>query len=107
MMDATHVCLFRTILSIGYFALSLNTSNLAGSSYLNCFLSAAIEVPAYTMAWLMFRCCPRRLCLFSTLFLGGVVLLCINLIPPSKTQTKIEVFIKAFCYHITLNNREK
>ncbi|XP_021473178.1 solute carrier family 22 member 5 isoform X1 [Oncorhynchus mykiss] len=85
-----------TILSIGYFALSLNTSNLAGSSYLNCFLSAAIEVPAYTMAWLMFRCCPRRLCLFSTLFLGGVVLLCINLIPPnlSSVSTALEMLGK-------------
>ncbi|KAL0994544.1 hypothetical protein UPYG_G00123780 [Umbra pygmaea] len=70
-----------TILSIGYFALSLNTSNLAGSSYLNCFLSAATEVPAYIVAWLLFRCCPRRLALFSTLFLGGLVLLLINLIP--------------------------
>ncbi|XP_010899171.1 solute carrier family 22 member 5 isoform X2 [Esox lucius] len=77
------------ILSIGYFALSLNTSNLAGSSYLNCFLSAATEVPAYTMAWLMFRYCPRRRSLFFTLILGGLVLLLVNLIPPKLSSVSI------------------
>ncbi|KAJ7997177.1 hypothetical protein DPEC_G00226250 [Dallia pectoralis] len=77
------------ILSIGYFALSLNTSNLAGSSYLNCFLSAATEVPAYTMAWLMFRYCPRRLSLFLTLFPGGLVLLFVNLIPANLSSLSI------------------
>ncbi|XP_056140270.1 organic cation/carnitine transporter 2 [Lampris incognitus] len=77
------------VLSIAYFALSLNTSNLHGSSYFNCFLSAAIEMPAYTLSWLMFRCCPRRLCLFSTLFLGGVVLLFIQLIPPNLNPLAI------------------
>ncbi|XP_018607804.2 solute carrier family 22 member 5-like isoform X3 [Scleropages formosus] len=70
-----------TILSIGYFALSLNTSNLHGHIYLNCFISAAIEVPAYISAWLLLRYCARRYCLFSTLFLGGVVLLFIQLLP--------------------------
>ncbi|KAK1787971.1 hypothetical protein P4O66_016454, partial [Electrophorus voltai] len=75
------LCLVWTTLSIGYLALSLNTSNLHGNSYLNCFLSAAVEVPAYTISWLMFRFWPRRLCLFSTLSLGGAVLLFVHLIP--------------------------
>uniref|UniRef100_A0A668B064 Solute carrier family 22 member 21 n=1 Tax=Myripristis murdjan TaxID=586833 RepID=A0A668B064_9TELE len=74
-------CLLRNTIAIAYFALSLNTSNLHGSAYFNCFLSAAIEVPAYILSWLMYRCCPRRLILFSTLFLGGVMLLFIQLIP--------------------------
>ncbi|KAM4620992.1 organic cation/carnitine transporter 2 [Polymixia lowei] len=77
------------VLSIAYFALSLNTSNLHGSSYFNCFLSAVIEVPAYTLSWLMFRCCSRRLCLFSTLFLGGILLLFIQLIPSDLTPVAI------------------
>ena len=76
----------RTTLSIGYFALSLNTANLHGDSYLNCFLSAAIELPAYTVAWLMYRYWPRRMCLFLSLFQGGVVLLFIHLIPQRKIQ---------------------
>lgn len=74
----------RIVLSIGYFALSLNTSNLHGSAYLNCFFSAAIEVPAYASAWLLFRYVPRRLCLFSTLVLGGLVLLFVQFVPPGQ-----------------------
>ncbi|XP_066502608.1 organic cation/carnitine transporter 2 [Hoplias malabaricus] len=75
------LCLVWTTLSIGYFGLSLNTSNLYGNAYLNCFFSAAVEVPAYVFSWIMFRYWPRRLCLFFSLALGGVVLLFIHLLP--------------------------
>ncbi|KAM9348842.1 organic cation/carnitine transporter 2-like [Symphorus nematophorus] len=68
-------------LTIAYFALSLNTSNLHGDAYFNCFLSALVEIPAYILSWITFRWCSRRLSLFSTLFLGGVFLLFIQLIP--------------------------
>ncbi|XP_028838382.1 solute carrier family 22 member 5-like [Denticeps clupeoides] len=83
------LCIVWTTLSIGYFALSLNTSNLHGNAYLNCFLSAAVEVPAYILSWLMFRYWPRRLCLFSTLFQGGAVLLLIHLIPQNMSGIAI------------------
>ncbi|KAK1343276.1 hypothetical protein QTO34_016054, partial [Cnephaeus nilssonii] len=63
--------------SVGYFALSLNSPNLHGDAYLNCFLSALIEVPAYITAWLLLRTLPRR----WVLFLGGGVLLLIQLVP--------------------------
>ncbi|KAG9339816.1 hypothetical protein JZ751_022483 [Albula glossodonta] len=75
------LCLVWMVLSAGYFALSLNVSNLHGNTYFNCFLSAAVEIPAYVVAWLLFHYCPRRLCLSPTLFLGGVGLLFIQLIP--------------------------
>ncbi|XP_077183012.1 solute carrier family 22 member 4 isoform X3 [Paroedura picta] len=68
--------------SIGYFGLSLNTSNLHGNAYLNCFLSAVIEVPAYVIAWLLLRTLPRRYSISGTLFLGGGVILFIQLVPP-------------------------
>ncbi|KAI3373245.1 hypothetical protein L3Q82_006560 [Scortum barcoo] len=67
--------------TIAYFALSLNTGNLHGNVYFNCFLSALVEIPAYTLSWVMFRWCSRRLALSSTLFLGGLFLLLIQLIP--------------------------
>ncbi|KAM8974296.1 organic cation/carnitine transporter 2-like [Pelodytes ibericus] len=70
------------IISVGYFGLSLNTPNLHGDPYVNCFLSAIIEVPAYIIAWLLLRNYPRRYATSSTLFLGGVVLLFIQLVPP-------------------------
>ncbi|XP_031729916.1 solute carrier family 22 member 5-like [Anarrhichthys ocellatus] len=67
--------------SIAYFALSLNTANLHGNAYFNSFLSAVVEMPAYILSWAMFRWCSRRLSLFSTLFMGGLFLLFVKLIP--------------------------
>ncbi|XP_073727121.1 organic cation/carnitine transporter 2 isoform X2 [Misgurnus anguillicaudatus] len=77
--------------SIGYCALSLNTSNLHGNIYVNSLLSAVVEVPALIMAWLMFRCWPRRLCLSSTLLLGGLVLLIIHFIPEDLNSVSISL----------------
>ncbi|XP_065590940.1 solute carrier family 22 member 4 [Cyrtonyx montezumae] len=67
--------------SVGYFGISLNTPNLHGDAYINCFLSAVIEVPAYVIAWLLLRSLPRRYSISSTLFLGGGVILFIKLVP--------------------------
>ncbi|XP_061103254.1 organic cation/carnitine transporter 2-like isoform X2 [Conger conger] len=69
------------VISIGYFALALNTSNLSGDPFLNCFFSAAVEVPAYILSWVLFRSYPRRLCLSPMLVLGGAVLLLTQFIP--------------------------
>ncbi|XP_066572981.1 solute carrier family 22 member 4 isoform X2 [Amia ocellicauda] len=78
-------CLVWMILSIGYFALSLNTSSLHGNIYLNCFSSGAVEVPAYIATWLLLQNCSRRLSLFFMLVQGGTVLLFIQLIPQDLT----------------------
>ncbi|XP_019065405.1 solute carrier family 22 member 4 isoform X2 [Fukomys damarensis] len=67
--------------SVGYFALSLNVPNLHGDIYLNCFLSALIEVPAYVLAWLLLRKLPRRYIIAGVLCFGGGVLLLIQLVP--------------------------
>nr|XP_023418507.1 solute carrier family 22 member 4 [Cavia porcellus] len=67
--------------SVGYFALSLNVPNLHGDTYLNCFLSALIEVPAYITAWLLLRNLPRRYIIAGVLCFGGGVLLLIQLVP--------------------------
>ncbi|XP_030649717.1 solute carrier family 22 member 5 [Chanos chanos] len=83
------LCLVWASIAIGYLALSLNTSNLHGNTFLNCFLSAAVEVPAYILAWFMFRFWSRRLCLFSSLFLCGGVLLIIHLLPQNLSSVII------------------
>ncbi|XP_077183013.1 organic cation/carnitine transporter 2-like isoform X1 [Paroedura picta] len=69
------------VISIGYFGLSLDTPNLHGNIYLNCFFSALIEVPAYTISWLLLQHLPRRYSMAGVLFLGGCVLLFIQLVP--------------------------
>ncbi|XP_066470743.1 solute carrier family 22 member 4 [Tiliqua scincoides] len=80
----TVMCLLLWLLtSVGYFGLSLNTPNLHGNVYLNCFLSAVIEVPAYVIAWLLLRTLPRRYSISATLFLGGGIILFIQLVPPN------------------------
>ncbi|XP_061103922.1 solute carrier family 22 member 4-like [Conger conger] len=84
------------IVTIGYFALSLNTSNLHGDHFLNFFFSAAVEVPAYILSWPLFRSCPRRLCLSPMLVFGGAVLLVTRLIPRdlSSVCTALEMMGK-------------
>ncbi|KAJ3589475.1 hypothetical protein NHX12_010320 [Muraenolepis orangiensis] len=72
-------------LSITYYVLSLNTSNLHGSIFLNCFLSAVLELPAYALSWVLIRYCPRRLCLSLSLLFGGLMILFIQLIPSDMT----------------------
>ncbi|XP_078087707.1 organic cation/carnitine transporter 2-like [Mustelus asterias] len=69
------------ILAVGYYGLSLNTPNLHGDDYLNCFYSAAIEIPANIAAWIFLQRFPRKFTLSGTLFLGGVVLFFVQLIP--------------------------
>uniref|UniRef100_UPI0037E9C965 solute carrier family 22 member 4 n=1 Tax=Semicossyphus pulcher TaxID=241346 RepID=UPI0037E9C965 len=69
------------IITVSYYALTLNTSNLHGNPFLNCFFSALAEVPAYIIALILLRFCPRRFCQSSTLLLGGIMILCVNVIP--------------------------
>uniref|UniRef100_A0A674B397 Solute carrier family 22 member 4 n=1 Tax=Salmo trutta TaxID=8032 RepID=A0A674B397_SALTR len=82
MLSITVLCsLLWMIICCGYFALILNTSNLNGNPYINCFLSGVVEVPAYFIALVLLRYCSRHLCQSSTLFLGGTVILFINIVP--------------------------
>ncbi|XP_052613757.1 solute carrier family 22 member 5 isoform X2 [Peromyscus californicus insignis] len=74
------IILWLTI-SVGYFGLSLDTPNLHGNIYMNSFLLAAVEVPAYVLAWLLLQHLPRRYSISGALFLGGGVLLFMQLVP--------------------------
>lgn len=76
-------------INIGYFGLSLNTSNLSGNPFMNCFLSATSEVPAYIVSTWLLKKCPRRALLSLFLIIGGGVLLLIQLIPDSKAAFQI------------------
>uniref|UniRef100_A0A671MNR7 Solute carrier family 22 member 4-like n=1 Tax=Sinocyclocheilus anshuiensis TaxID=1608454 RepID=A0A671MNR7_9TELE len=80
----TFLCLLLWMaINIGYFGLSLNTSNLSGDPFLNCFLSALTEVPAYMVSTLLLKSCPRRPVLSAFLVIGGGFLLLLQLIPES------------------------
>uniref|UniRef100_A0A8I5KUR7 Solute carrier family 22 member 5 n=1 Tax=Homo sapiens TaxID=9606 RepID=A0A8I5KUR7_HUMAN len=81
MVTIMSIMLWMTI-SVGYFGLSLDTPNLHGDIFVNCFLSAMVEVPAYVLAWLLLQYLPRRYSMATALFLGGSVLLFMQLVPP-------------------------
>ncbi|XP_074466036.1 organic cation/carnitine transporter 2-like isoform X1 [Sebastes fasciatus] len=83
------LCLVWFTLSIGYFGLSLNTSRLHANPYLSCFISAAVEVPAYISSWLALRYLPRRLSVICILLLGGVSLYLIQLVPESLPDLSV------------------
>lgn len=78
---------FRMVITMSYYALLLNTTNLHGNPHLNYFLSAVVEVPAFIIAMLLLRYCSRRFCQSSTLLMGGATIFIIQLIPNSKTCT--------------------
>ncbi|XP_040907197.1 solute carrier family 22 member 4 [Toxotes jaculatrix] len=78
----TVMCLLLWMaINVGYFGLSLNTSNLSGNPFMNCFLSATTEVPAYVVSTWLLKKCPRRALLSLFLIIGGGVLLLIQFIP--------------------------
>lgn len=85
---ASALC-FRMTISVGYFGLSLDTPNLHGDVYVNCFLSAVVEVPAYVVAWLLLQHVPRRYSMATALFLGGSVLLFVQLVPPGRGRVRL------------------
>ncbi|XP_075957620.1 organic cation/carnitine transporter 2-like [Anarhichas minor] len=83
------LCLVWFTLSTGYYGLSLNTSQLHANPYISCFLSAAVEVPAYTSSWLALRYVPRRLSVFCILLIGGVSLYFLQLVPKSLSELSV------------------
>uniref|UniRef100_A0A672Y6F8 Major facilitator superfamily (MFS) profile domain-containing protein n=1 Tax=Sphaeramia orbicularis TaxID=375764 RepID=A0A672Y6F8_9TELE len=73
----------------GYNGLSLNTSKLAADPYISCFISGAVELPAYVYTFLVFKYFSRRLPTSGALGMGGVALCLIQVIPKSLPQLAI------------------
>ncbi|CAM4673303.1 unnamed protein product [Leuciscus chuanchicus] len=83
----TFMCLLLWMaINIGYFGLSLNTANLSGDPFLNCFLSAVTEVPAYIVSTFLLKSCPRRPVLSAFLIIGGGFLLLLQMIPDIRAH---------------------
>ncbi|XP_070772930.1 organic cation/carnitine transporter 2-like [Enoplosus armatus] len=83
------LCLVSFTMTIGYYSLSFNTSHLHVDPYISCFISAAIEIPAYISSWLALRYLPRRLSVIGTLLIGAVSLYLIQLVPQSLTNLAV------------------
>ncbi|XP_048382126.2 organic cation/carnitine transporter 2-like [Stegostoma tigrinum] len=67
--------------TIGYYGLSLNTPNMRGDPYINCFISAASELLVYVIVWWLMQTSPRRITTACMFILSGGVLLLVQFVP--------------------------
>ncbi|XP_077402943.1 solute carrier family 22 member 4-like [Vanacampus margaritifer] len=82
-MTTILLCWVWFTLSICYYSLSLNTSQLDVDPYISCFLFAAVEVPAYMSCSLAIRYLPRRLAMVVIFLTMGLTFFSIQLVPQS------------------------
>lgn len=73
-------CLWMAV-TLVYYGLSLSTAQLAGERYLNAFLSAFIEIPAYLSSFFILSRWGRRRPLIVYYIITGVALLLTKVIP--------------------------
>ncbi|TNN39513.1 Solute carrier family 22 member 4 [Liparis tanakae] len=92
------LCLVTFSSCTGYYGLSFNTSQLHADPYMSCFISAAVEVPAYISGWLVLRYFPRRLSICCSFLLEAVSLFLIQLVPQTLTNLSLtlEMLAKYF-----------
>ncbi|XP_034406597.1 solute carrier family 22 member 5-like isoform X2 [Cyclopterus lumpus] len=92
------LCLVTFATCTGYYGLSFNTSQLHADPYMSCFISAAVEVPAYISGWLVLRYFPRRRSICCSLLLQAVSLFLIQLVPQTLPYLSIalEMLAKYF-----------
>ncbi|XP_007905057.1 solute carrier family 22 member 4 isoform X2 [Callorhinchus milii] len=103
--NITVLCSFIwMILTMSYFGLSLNTSNMNGDPYINCFISATSEIAASTAAWWLLRTSPRRIATASLLLLGGTLLLLTQLMPSSLPMVTMLLAMVGKCAITTAFN---
>ena len=68
--------LYRMVVSMTYYGLSLNTGNLGGDFYVNFLISGVVEFPAYTLCLVLLDRWGRKKCHCSSMLLGGIACLC-------------------------------
>lgn len=78
-------CLWMAV-TLVYYGLSLSTAQLAGDRYLNAFLSAFIEIPAYLSSFFLLNRWGRRRPLIAYHIIAGVALLLTKVIPESTAD---------------------
>ena len=71
--------LFRMIISMTYYGVTMNAGNLGGNFYLNFMLMGVAELPGYAVAILLLDRIGRRRCNGWSLIIGGLA--CIATVP--------------------------
>ncbi|XP_029375271.1 solute carrier family 22 member 4-like isoform X1 [Echeneis naucrates] len=83
------LCLVMFTMNTGYYGLAISTSQFHVDPYISCFISAAVEIPAYISSWLALRYLPRRLSVTGILLLGAVPLYFIQLLPQNSSNISL------------------
>ncbi|KAJ4929740.1 hypothetical protein JOQ06_018761 [Pogonophryne albipinna] len=91
----------------GYFGLSLNTAQLHANPYISCFISAAVEVPAYISSWLILHYLPRRPSVMSSLLLGAMPLYLILMVPQRENGFMVQTWVKSSATVVYLINAKQ
>uniref|UniRef100_A0A4W3IUU0 Solute carrier family 22 member 4-like n=1 Tax=Callorhinchus milii TaxID=7868 RepID=A0A4W3IUU0_CALMI len=85
----------RFVVTIGYYGLSLNTSNLYGDPYINCCISGFSEIGAYLVAWWLLHKASRRIANSSMLLVGGALLLLTSIVPANIVNLYLHIIATA------------
>lgn len=87
------MCYLWCVSALVYYGLSLNTGSLAGSPYLNFFLSGLVEIPAYITAALMLQYIGRRISIAFFYVLAGTPLFITLFLNPTSTISVVLAMI--------------
>jgi OCT family organic cation transporter-like MFS transporter 4/5 len=80
-LRAVYIAFIWFVNSFVYYGLSLNSSDLVGSPFVNSFLTGIVEVPAYIILILTLDMTGRRWSLCLTMILAGAALLVTLAVP--------------------------
>ncbi|XP_061926082.1 solute carrier family 22 member 4-like [Entelurus aequoreus] len=83
------LCYVAFTMSAGYYGISFNTTQLHDNTYLSCFISGAVELPAYVSSWLALRYVSRRLSVIGTLVLAALTLYVMQLVPEGYSSLSL------------------
>lgn len=76
-----------------YYGLSLNATNLSGNKYLNFALVCLIEIPGYSLAWILMNKMGRRWSLAGSLLLCAITCIAGAFVPDGLTWALITLFL--------------
>ncbi|KAJ8315875.1 LOW QUALITY PROTEIN: hypothetical protein KUTeg_008025 [Tegillarca granosa] len=65
-----------SVVSMGFYGLSLNSGNLGGDFYLNFFIQGLVELPAYVICQALLNVTGRRILHCTSMILGGICCIC-------------------------------
>lgn len=89
----------RIAVTLVYFGLTINATDIAGDKYMNFALASLVEIPACLLNWLLMESLSRKMALSSTFVLSGVFCFMYNLTPTS------ECFYNYLSYEYINHNR--